>query len=196
VVSLLVVTMSRIGAAGSHSAATKAGGSAMCRWSLALLSTIRAGASPGARGMETAPPPAPSRTTQLPPFPSRLAGWSPQSGSHRARRYVNQGAELIAELCPMAGHGSYLRRLYRRHSGNRQCCCGARKVFMSFLAVWAFARCLAFIEVIAQHAVVEPMYRCTLQLKHSSADESIRTYIRCRYSQFKRHIGSEVAGFS
>ena len=39
---------------GGHWAATEAGGSAMCRWRPALLNTIRAGASPAARGMETA----------------------------------------------------------------------------------------------------------------------------------------------
>ena len=39
---------------GGHSAATEAGGSAMCRWPPTFLNTIRAGASLAARGMETA----------------------------------------------------------------------------------------------------------------------------------------------
>src|SRR5208282_4835456 len=39
---------------GSHRAETVAFGSAMCRWSPALLNTIRAGASPASRGIETA----------------------------------------------------------------------------------------------------------------------------------------------
>src|ERR1700730_1855143 len=39
---------------GGHWVETESGGSAMCRWPPALLSTICSGASPAARGMETA----------------------------------------------------------------------------------------------------------------------------------------------
>jgi hypothetical protein len=35
---------------------------------------------------------------------------------------VDQGGEVRTELGPMAGHGSYVRRLDRHHSANGKCC--------------------------------------------------------------------------
>src|SRR5580704_3422148 len=62
----------------------------------------------------------------------RDCGFVPRAllGSHhdvkavRLVDVVDQGGEALTELRPMAGHGSYVRRLDRCRSGNGECCGG------------------------------------------------------------------------
>jgi hypothetical protein len=90
-----------------------------------LLSTIYAGASPAARGMETAAdrPAAytvPNRATAA--FSLCLLG-----GHHHVEAVglvdSRQGGVVLTELGPMAGHGSYVCRLERHPSDNGERFC-------------------------------------------------------------------------
>ena len=107
----------------------------MCRWPPALLSTIRAGASPAARGMET-PADCPVTNTvsnrataalSLAPrdccvLPHALLGGHYHMETVGLVDVVDQGRETLTELRPMTGHGSYVRRLDRHHSRNGERC--------------------------------------------------------------------------
>lgn len=98
----------------------------MCRWPPALLNTIRAGASPAAGGMETAAD-CPAANTVSNRSTAALS-LRPLLGSHYRVKavglveIVGQCGEVLAELRPMAGRGSDVRRLDRRHSGKRERC--------------------------------------------------------------------------
>src|SRR5580692_10189126 len=114
----------------------------MCRWPPALLSTIRAGASPnGYRGR------LPRRQYRLEPLDRGFLRHA-LLGGHRHMEAVglvdvgDQGGGVAGELRPMGGHGScasalnfaimhgvpkattseYLRRLDRHRTGNGERC--------------------------------------------------------------------------
>jgi len=94
----------------------------MCRWSPALLKTIRAGSSPTPRGIETAAD-CPRRQHRREPHDRRPVSQALLGRYHHMEAVglvdvIDQGGAIRAELCPMAGHGGYIRRLGRRHTGN------------------------------------------------------------------------------
>ena len=187
-----------------------AGTSAISRWPPALLSTIRAGASPAARGMETAvdcPPARSFRTAKPPPSQSRPAGWSPLRGSRQAprcRRPRRRSAHRASsngwsrELCKRAQFCHYGWRTqdrYKRISPQTgpsplrrwRALLSLEESSFDFSLFRPFTRYLAPLSR-SRSAVVELMsWIHSHNGRTVSPKESICTYMACSYSHIKGH---------